>query len=159
MCARWTGAVKDDPVGNAIIGGVFGGIGGALKPTPRPFTGGAAQAADDFAAGLRAQGSRLPTATSAVVDTTNGRTFFGTSGGPLPEVVHPQLAGRMPGSSLEPWPVANWTEFKSVNNALLGGSRLNSLEVHTVRTATGELFPRCANCRITTAGTKVTSDP
>lgn len=80
-------------------------------------------------------------------------------GRPLPNLIHPDLAGRRPPTSLEPWPVANCAEFKAVNKALLGGSKLNSLEVHTIRTATGALMPRCANCRITTAGTTTTSDP
>ena len=55
--------------------------------------------------------------------------------------------------------IVDTPQLTQTGNWSVYGSKLNSLEVHTVRTATGEVFPRCANCRITTAGTTVTSDP
>jgi RHS repeat-associated protein len=155
---RWTGAVADDPVGNAAIGACFGGLGSLMRPGSGALNGTAAAAVEDYAASLRSSGQPLPTISSAAVD-SSGSTFFGVSGKPFPELIHPELAARVPATSLEPWHPANCAEFKAVNNALLGGSKLNSLEIHTIRTANGEIMPRCANCRITTAGAKVTSDP
>ncbi|MCC5618653.1 hypothetical protein LC605_26900 [Nostoc sp. CHAB 5836] len=84
----------------------------------------------------------------------------GTSGKPLPTTIDEYLAERMPNPSLTDWPdVANCAEFKAVNNALLNGANIEDLEVHTIRTWTGEAFPRCANCRITIDDANVTSDP
>lgn len=101
----------------------------------------------------------MPTATAAVVDTTTGNVYYGTSDQPLPTTIDPFLAQRMPSPSLEPWAVENCAEFKAVNNALLDGANIENLEIHTVRTKTGEAFSRCANCQQTTDGGNVTSDP
>ncbi|MCV3212365.1 YwqJ-related putative deaminase [Plectonema radiosum NIES-515] len=101
----------------------------------------------------------IPRATAAAVNTKTGKVYYGTSGKPLPTTIDEYLAERMPSPSLEPWEVSNCAEFKAVNNALLDGANVEDLEVHTVRTKTGEAFPRCQNCRVTTDGTNVTSDP
>ncbi|MEH2135828.1 hypothetical protein [Nostoc sp.] len=50
-------------------------------------------------------------------------------------------------------------EFKAVNDALLDGANIKDLEVHTVRTRSGEAYPRCRNCRKTIDSPNVTSDP
>lgn len=159
---RWTGATENDPVGNTIIGACFGGMGALVRPSgglSGAYSGSASRAVDDFAAGLRSTGGRLPTMSSAVVDTETGQITFGVSGRPLPDAIHPTAAARMPAPSLEPWHVTNCSEFKAFNQALFNGSKPSSLEIHTIRTATGEAVPRCANCQVTTAGAKVTSDP
>ena len=126
-----------------------------LRPTGRAQT-----AAQLRASELRNSLSRrrTPTATSAVVDVSTGKTYYGNSGRPHPEQIHPLLRERMPNPSLESWPVHNCAEFKAINNALRDGARITNLEVHTVRTITGEAFPRCANCQITTQGATITSD-
>ncbi|WP_416054401.1 RHS repeat-associated core domain-containing protein [Pectobacterium carotovorum] len=103
------------------------------------------------------QRSKLPRATSAVVDKATGKVYYGFSGRPLPNSIHPHLAERMPSPSLERWPVQNCAEFKGVNQALLDGARLENLEVHTVKTISGEAFPMCSNCQTTIFGTIVTS--
>jgi hypothetical protein len=126
-----------------------------------PETAGAKTLAEAKAAELRntLPKKSIPSATAAVVDTKTGEVYYGTSGNPLPTTIDEYLTERTPSPSLEPWQVANCAEFKAVNNAMLDGANIEDLEVHTVRTRTGEAFPRCKNCRITTDGTNVTSDP
>ncbi|MEJ2611954.1 MAG: RHS repeat-associated core domain-containing protein [Candidatus Thiodiazotropha sp.] len=118
----------------------------------------ARQRAEDRARELRSrERRRLPTATSAVVDRRTGRVFYGYSGD-RPTRISSRMLRQMPRESLEDWPVNNCAEFSAVNKALLKGARFEDLEVHTVRTATGEPFGRCENCRISTHGTHTTSD-
>ncbi len=135
------------------------------EPRPEPLsnipeTPQAKDLAEAKAAELRALPRKdRPTANAAVVDKTTGKIYYGNAGKPLPTTVDPYLAERMPNPSLENWEVANCAEFKAVNDALLNGARIENLEVYTVRTKTGEAYPRCKNCRITTDGTNVTSEP
>jgi hypothetical protein len=136
-----------------ILAESIAGTGIAIQsPVARPF-------AEAFASRLRdslAKG-KIPTATSAAVDTVSGRVFYGVSG-EVPRNVHPDLAARMPAESLERWCVTNCAEFNAVNRALHAGAEMESLEVHTVVTRTGRPMPRCDNCRVTTSGVNVTSD-
>jgi hypothetical protein len=104
-------------------------------------------------------GKKAPTATATAVDTKTGKVYYGTSGKPLPTTIDEYLAERMPVPSEEPWEVSNCAEFKAVNDALLDGANIRDLEVHTVRTKTGQAYPRCRNCRKTIDGPNVTSDP
>ncbi|NEU71100.1 hypothetical protein PI95_000535 [Hassallia byssoidea VB512170] len=104
-------------------------------------------------------GKKAPTATAVAVDTETGKVYYGTSGKPLPTTIDEYLAERMPVPSEEPWEVSNCAEFKAVNDALLDGANIRDLEVHTVRTKTGQAYPRCRNCRKTIDGPNVTSDP
>lgn len=101
--------------------------------------------------------SKQPRATSAAVDAETGKVYYGDSES-IAEDIHPLIRERMPDPSLEKWPVANCAEFNACNNALLNGAKLEDLTVHTVKVKTGEPFPRCNNCRVTTDGTTVTSD-
>lgn len=84
-----------------------------------------------------------------------------TSGAPrpTPEEVHPKLRPSYPKKSLEDWHIENCAEFKAVNRALHRGSRLEDLDVATVRTMTGKAVPRCANCMQTIQGARVSTDP
>jgi hypothetical protein len=120
----------------------------------------AKEEAERLAKASRASSDSPPTATSAAVNTKTGRVYTGQSGAPRPQLseIHPDLRSRMPAESLEQWKVENCAEFKAVNNALKDGASVEALELHTVRTKTLEAMPRCANCRLTTAGTNVTSD-
>jgi RHS repeat-associated protein len=115
--------------------------------------------AEQKAAELRASGGKLPSKVAAAVDTKTGEVSYGTSGKPLPETVHPDIESKMPAKSKERWPVSNCAEFKACNDRLLQGSEMEDLEVHTVVTKTGAPEARCDNCKITTAGSRVTSDP
>ncbi|MBD2499005.1 hypothetical protein H6G83_00010 [Anabaena azotica FACHB-119] len=132
-----------------------------LKTTRQKINSGKAKsAAETKASELRSSlpKKKIPTATSAVVDVSTGKVYYATSGRPYPQTIHPLLQARMPNPSLETWPVNNCAEFKAVNQALLDGAKITNLEVHTVRTQTGEAFSRCANCQITTEGATITSD-
>ncbi|MEH2288866.1 YwqJ-related putative deaminase [Nostoc sp.] len=100
-----------------------------------------------------------PAATAAAVDTETGKVYYGTSGKPLPTIIDEYLAERMPVPSEEKWEVSNCAEFKAVNDALLDGANIMDLEVHTVRTRSGEAYSRCRNCRKTIDSPNVTSDP
>jgi len=64
-------------------------------------------------------------------------------------VIHPDLASRMPSTSLEEWRVGNCAEFNACNTALLRGARLEDLVFATVRAQTGVLEPPCLNCQWT----------
>lgn len=108
---------------------------------------------------LLQQPGKKPTAVSVALDRLTGKSYPGTSGRPYPETIAPELANKMPSESLEKWPVENCAEFKATNNALLDGAKPENLEVHTVVTKTGEAFPRCDNCKLTTDGILTTSDP
>jgi len=136
------------------------------EPRPEPLseipeTGQARDLAEAKAAELRNTLPKKdrPTATAAVVDTRTGKVYYGTSGKPLPTTIDEYLAERMPVPSEELWEVSNCAEFKAVNDALLDGANIRNLEVHTVRTRSGEAYPRCRNCRKTIDGPNVTSDP
>ncbi|MEQ1965329.1 RHS repeat-associated core domain-containing protein, partial [Xenorhabdus khoisanae] len=100
----------------------------------------------------------LPTALSVGVDSTTGKVYSAVSGWPRPKIIHQDLIQRMPPTSLEPWAIENCAEFKVVNLARFDGANIKNLEVHTMRVREFEAYPRCANCRITTAGIKATSD-
>ena len=118
-------------------------------------------AATGQAAQTMAAGGKPSVATSAAVDTTTGKVYTGTSGNPQPANLSPVMEQRVNamGASREPWCITNCAEFKAANNALLDGASIENLEIHTVRTKTGVPFPRCNNCKVTTAGARVTSDP
>ncbi|MBM4361115.1 MAG: VCBS repeat-containing protein [Deltaproteobacteria bacterium] len=102
--------------------------------------------------------ARQPRAVAVAVDRTTGAVSRGTSG-TTPSLIHPEMARRMPSPSLEKWSPSNCAEFNACNNAMLNGSQIKNLEVHTVQVKSGADFPRCANCQVTTKGATVTSDP
>jgi hypothetical protein len=127
---------------------LFGLTRGAPGPEDTALT-----AAQNEAAALRAaraagqwQG-RLPTMTSAAVDRTTGlvagighsRDLAGAPAG---------LEDVLPKPSLEPWMEWNCAEVAACGAALQRGSLLENLVVMTVRTATGNIWPACANCRL-----------
>ncbi|EMS8291123.1 hypothetical protein WK688_000911 [Salmonella enterica] len=55
----------------------------------------------------------------------------------------------MPSSSKEPWTVNNCAEIDAVNQALKDNSSLHDLEMATVHTGDGRIFPKCRNCQET----------
>lgn len=133
------------------------GLAGAFAPPT------AQEAATQAAANRRAQGGQLPTATTAVVDQTTGKVYINFSGKPHPTQTDPQMQRRVDflnatGGSREKWCIINCAEFKGVNDALLNRSRLENLDVHTVRTKSGNPMCRCGNCQVTCQGVNVTSD-
>jgi hypothetical protein len=91
------------------------------------------------------------------VDKRTGRPYLADSG-EVPDSVHPLLKDRIPNPSLERWTPENCAEFNAVNKALNEGAKIEDLVVHTVQVRSGNPFPRCNNCRVTTAGAIVTSD-
>jgi hypothetical protein len=96
---------------------------------------------------------------SNLVDTKTNKTYTDVSGKPHPENINPELQKKMPEESKEPWTVCNCAEFKATNQALNDGAEMKDLEIHTVRTKTGEAAQRCKNCEETTSGAKnITSD-
>jgi RHS repeat-associated protein len=140
-----------DPLGWTDNFGLSSGCGGKARAR-----------AEQRAQKLRAQVKngkikKLPTATSAVVSKRTGKVYYGLSG-QSPNRIHSKLRRQMPKKSLTDWDVANCAEFNGVNNALLHGEKIADLEVYTLRTSTGEAMERCANCKISTAGTKVLSE-
>jgi RHS repeat-associated protein len=104
----------------------------------------------------------LPRAVTAIVDLKTGKSFFGTSGSLEEGAINPALKELLPKESLEAWKVHNCAECDALNKALNAGSKLEDLEMHTVKisSTTGKLedFTRCQNCRITTKDVKTTSD-
>jgi hypothetical protein len=105
----------------------------------------AQKAAQDAAQNIRESSSgRPPTATAAAVDRTTGEVYTGTSG-ELTEAPS-ELADRLPSPSNEPWSPWNCAEVAACSKAIAAGSKLEDLDVATVRTATGEDFPPCDNC-------------
>jgi RHS repeat-associated protein len=101
--------------------------------------------------------NRRPRATSAVIDRRSGAVSYGDSAQRTP-AIHPELKSRMPDPSRTDWPADNCAEFQAVNGALLSGSTIEDLIVHTIRVADDSPFPRCLNCSTTTRGTLTTSD-
>jgi len=101
--------------------------------------------AEAFAASVRAAAEGRPAAASAAaVDRTTGSVYYGTSG---QFTVRPAaLEGLLPKPSLEPWPAANCAEVAACASALGNGADLANLDVFTVRTLTGKMFPACDNC-------------
>lgn len=143
---------------------VFGPKGGQLRERLKlrcPVEAGSAErAAQVWSIHLRLTRSprKMPTAAAAAVDLARRKIYYGKSGKPRPVRTAKLLLERSPNPSLESWAVNNCSEYKAVNKALLSGSRIQDLEVHTVRVSSGRPFPRCRNCQVTTAGAAVTSD-
>jgi RHS repeat-associated protein len=106
--------------------------------------------------------SKLPRAVTAIVNTKTGQSYYGTSSALGESNINPQLKDMLPEESLEAWKVHNCAECDALNKALNAGSRVEDLEMHTVKIdrTTGKIedFPRCENCKITTKGIKTTSD-
>lgn len=132
------------------------------KQSSNPYAGdrpSARESAEAHAKSLRETqpNKTLPTAVSAAVDKKTGQVYYGTSG-KVPDNIHPDLRSRIPERSLEPWRVENCAEFNATNKALWDGSKIENLEIHTVRSKTGLPMPRCRNCEITINGATVTSD-
>jgi hypothetical protein len=102
-----------------------------------------------------AQGGRVPRAASAAIDTATGNVYYGQSGS-VPDLIHPDLASRLPSPSLEPWPPGNCAEFNACNAALLNGANFENLIYSTIRIGRGGLepFPSCANCQVILRGAK-----
>jgi RHS repeat-associated protein len=106
----------------------------------------AAEAAQQYASQLlETVTGRPPTAAAAAVDRTTGEVFFGYSG-ELSQAPS-ELADLLPNPSMEPWSAWNCAEVAACSKAIANGSQLENLDVATVRTATGEDFPPCDNCR------------
>lgn len=101
---------------------------------------------------------RMPVATAVALDVKTLKMYFDRSGNKRLKNPSPPLRELMPVPSLERWRVDNCAEFRVANTALKGGAKLDDLVIHTVRTATGESYKRCANCKVTTASATVTSD-
>lgn len=100
--------------------------------------------AEALAAELRSAPSRAPTMATAAVDRTTGEVFTGASG---TRTVRPaSLDDLLPSQSLEPWPVANCAEVAACAAAIASGSRLEDLDIYTVRTKTGQYAEPCLNC-------------
>lgn len=92
---------------------------------------------------------KLPGAVAAVYDRKTGIVYTATSG-KSSKPLHPILRRRQPSESQitighqkgrSPEVCA---EVNAVNNALLKGAKVENLEVYTVKTSTGDAFPRCA---------------
>jgi len=151
--------INQDPIG--LLGGINNY---QYAPNPTMWidpSGLCAEEARNRAAYLRENVSKRkqPRATCVIVDEETGAVYFGDSG-KIADEIHPVLQQRIDemGSSLEDWPIENCAEFNALNNALLGGAKVENLTAHTVIVKSGENFPRCNNCMITTYGLNVTSD-
>jgi hypothetical protein len=114
--------------------------------------------AERIAHEARAADKPIPTKTAVARDRRTGRVVYGSSGKPWPMPSN-ALAPRLPNPSLEPWNPLNCAEIKACNPLLEAGSRFEDIDMHTVTTKTLEDAPRCNNCKVTTAGANVTSDP
>jgi hypothetical protein len=66
---------------------------------------------------------------------------------------------KMPDESQEDWPVGNCAEPKAINQALNDGARKRDLQVATIDVKTGKPKPCCLNCKKTTRGTTVLTEP
>jgi hypothetical protein len=78
------------------------------------------------AAAVRAAGGNIPTMTTAAVDRTTGRVWTRISGN-TNVYVPPELAAKLPASSLEPWATTNCAEVAACSAALQGGADLSNL--------------------------------
>lgn len=106
--------------------------------------------------GLRAG---RPGSISVIFDIETGKLTI-TPSGPPPTVVHPLITGRIGGLPLGGRPPLVCAEIQGVNQMLLHGSQIKNLVGATTNANRGGVhFPRCDNCRATTAGMDAVTDP
>jgi len=103
---------------------------------------------------------RRPAKTSAAIDRKTGKVYQDDSGWPVPtqKEIHPTLRDRMPNPSLERFEPENCAEFKAANKALKDGSKLEDLDIYTIKRDGKLPVERCKNCKITTKGVNAISD-
>jgi hypothetical protein len=124
--------------------------------------------------GRTTRGQGRPTIVAAGVDKKTGKVYYAESGdtvfSPKPRYteLHPEVQKRYPpdGKSLEEWDIENCADIKVADKALKArpDAKMEDLEIHVIDTAPTEAVAgaskaRCANCKHTTAGATVTSDP
>ncbi len=97
---------------------------------------------------------------SVVRDKKTGQVFIEKSGKPLAKNIHPEIGKRMPKSSRTPWDIRNCAEIKACNAALYARSdtKMEDLEIATVKVRNGDPKQRCDNCKSSTAGATVFTD-
>ena len=104
--------------------------------------------------------SKTPSTVAVALDLTTGAFSDHTSGTqlePRPVLPHPDM--ELPIESGEEWPVNNCAEYKGADKLQWSGSKMSNLEIHTTDVKTGLAVERCSNCKVTTNGALVTSDP